>query len=316
MKVKPKRLKKGDTIAIISPSSGIWRRSELLQSVEALEKLGYKVKLGEHVLKNRLYLAGTDEERASDFIWAFEDSTVDAIFASQGGYGAARLLRYINFDVVSRNPKIFLGYSDVTALHLAIQKETDLVTFNGPSALSFGTEYMTPYRFEHLMKALLGDEPIGHVKMSDPLKYLIKMNPGVVEGEITGGNLSLICSLLGTPWEIDTKDKILFLEDLEMEPWQMDHLLIHLLNAGKLSDASAIVVGECKNCEPYRHNPGFPNQCSLEDVLFDILEPLKKPVLYRLPLGHTKDLATIPLGVRGRVDSEKGIFEVMEKGVV
>lgn len=316
MKKKPKALKLGDTIGIVSPSSGIWERSELEQSIQAIEKLGYKVKLGKYVLASKNYLAGTDQQRAEDLMWAFENPEIDAIFASQGGYGAARILKHLNFKVIENNPKIFIGYSDVTSIHLAIQKETHLVTFHGPSALSFGTDSMSAYREEYLFKALSGNQPIGEIRMNDVSKYLVKMNPGIVEGEIVGGNLSLICASLGTPWEINTKGKILFLEDTEVEPWVMDHLLTHLANAGKFSDAVGIVVGECNGCEPFTHNPGFPNQCSLESVLYDILEPFKKPVLYRLPIGHTKDLATIPYGVLGRLDSENGKFEVLEKGIL
>ncbi|MBN2794303.1 MAG: LD-carboxypeptidase [Clostridia bacterium] len=316
MSIKAKALKKGDTIGIISLSSGIWERSELELSVKALEGMGYKVKLGKHVLKTNYYMAGTDKERLEDLVWAFEDPEVDAIFVSQGGYGSARLLPYIDFEIIKNNPKIFIGYSDVTTLHLAILKETGLITFHGPSALSFGTEDMTAYRFDHLMKAIEELEPIGEIKMNNPFKHLVKMNPSVVEGEIVGGNLSMICASLGTPWEIDTKDKILFIEDLDMEPWVMDHMLTHLKNAGKLDDMAGIVVGECKGCEPFTHHPGFPNQCSLETVLYDLLEPFKKPVLYGLPLGHTPDLATIPLGVKGRLDSINGIFEILGSGVL
>jgi muramoyltetrapeptide carboxypeptidase len=313
--IKPKRLKPGNTIAIVSPSSGIWERRELSQSIEALESMGYHVKLGDHALKRHYYLAGSDEQRAEDLMWAFSDDTVDAIFASQGGYGAARLLKHLDFDMIHQNPKIFMGYSDITSLHLAIAKETGLVTFHGPSALSFGSEAMTPYRMTGIQKAIMLSTPIGVIKRGSLPKAIVKLNGGTAEGALVGGNLSLVCATLGTPWEIDTRGKVLFLEDIEVEPWQMDHLLTHMMNAGKFEDAAAIVIGECKACEPFEHRPGFPNQCSLENLIYEFFEGLEKPVLYGFPIGHTKDLATLPMGVRARVNADDGVFEVIEAGV-
>jgi muramoyltetrapeptide carboxypeptidase len=314
--IKPKGLKKGDTIGIVSPSSGLWKRSELWQSIEELERLGYRVRTSPNAYSNDYYLAGSDENRAKDLMDFFKDDSIDAIFASQGGYGASRILRMIDYDVIKANPKIFLGYSDITALHLAINKLSGLITFHGPSATSFGTEYMNEYRFSQLEKAICNKEPIGDIKMASKENYLVKMNPQIAQGQIIGGNLSLIISTLGTPYEIDTKGKILFFEDLDTEPWIMDHMITHLLNSGKLHDAVGIVVGECSNCEPNKFEQGFQAQKSLEDVLFDLLEPIGKPVLYGLPIGHTKDLATIPIGVQAQIDSEKGTLKILERATI
>ena len=314
--IKPKRLKKGQTIGIISPSSGVWKRSEMWRSIEEIEKWGYNVKVGENAYKKRFYLAGTDVDRANDLLDFFKDDEVDAIFCSQGGYGSARILKYLDFDIIRNNPKIFIGYSDITSLHLAINKLSNLVTFHGPCALSAGTEEMTKYRKEHLIKALEGEEPIGKIEMASDKKYLVTVNPGKAEAPIIGGNLTLICATLGTPYEIVTKNKIVFIEELDTEPWIMDHMLTHLLNSGKLHQAAGIVIGECHNCEPFKHEAGFPNQCSLEDVIFDLLRPLGLPILYGLPIGHTKDLATIPLGVLGFLDAEEGIFEILERATI
>lgn len=315
--IKPKRLQKGDTIGIVSPSSGIWKRSELWRSMAEIEKWGYRVKVGKHADRNHYYLAGNDAGRVEDLMNFFKDDTVDAIFCSQGGYGSARLLRYLDFAIIRSNPKIFLGYSDITALHLGIHKLSRLVTFHGPNALSAGSACMTDYRYEQLLKAIAGNEPIGAIKMAGPEGYLLKINGGpAVEAPLIGGNLTLICATLGTPYEIDTRGKIFFLEELDTEPWVMDHMLTHLLNAGKLQEAAGIVIGECTNCDPLEHKPGFYSQCSLEDVIFDLLEPLGLPVLYGLPLGHTKDLATLPLGVMGRLDAGEGSLAIIETATV
>jgi len=316
MPIKPKKLEKGDTIGIVSPASGPWRRSDLWKSIEAIERLGYSVKVGEHAYKNNYYVSGTDVERAEDMNRFFRDETISAIFCSYGGYGSARIIKYLDFDVITTNPKILIGYSDITSLHLAIAKFSDIVTFHGPTALSFGTDYMTPYRQDMLFKAIAGDEPIGEVRMADGDEYLVKMNPGTAQGALIGGNMTLVCASLGTPYEIDTKGKIFFIEELETEPWVLDHLLTHMYNAGKFKDAAGIVVGECIDCEPFKHNPGFYSQCSLEDILFDILEPLGKPVLYGLPIGHTKNLATLPVGVMSEIDSENGKLTILERGAI
>jgi len=193
---------------------------------------------------------------------------------------------------------------------------TDLVTFHGPAALSAGTESMTPYRYKYLMKALADDAPIGRIALGDLQTYLVRVHGGEVTAPITGGNLTLICSTLGTPFEIETKGKILFFEELDLEPWLMDHLLVHLLNAGKFDDVAGVVIGECANCNPLKFDPGFPNQRSLEEIVFELLRPLDVPIIYGLPLGHSRDLATIPLGVMGRLNGDTGVFEIIERATI
>ncbi|MBU2511840.1 LD-carboxypeptidase [bacterium] len=314
--IKPKQLKKGDTIGIVSPASGLWERSALWSAIEFFENCGYQVKLAKNVYKNTFYFAGSDEERAEGVRSMFEDDSVDAIFCTQGGYGSARIWKLIDFEMIKSNPKIFLGYSDITALHLAIQKMTGLVTFHGPDLLDFSNQERTPYKYDGLMKALTFDEPVGTIKMSQSNKYLVKIVPGRVTGPVIGGNISLICGTMGTPYEIDTRGKILFIEDLDVEPWIMDHFLTHMLNAGKFHDAIGVVIGECVNCDPKKLYPGFYNQRSLENVIFEIFEPLGKPTILGLPIGHTKDIATIPLGVQCELDATKGEFRIIEKGVI
>lgn len=313
-KIKPARLTKGDTIGIVAPASPLYNKSDLVRGIKTLEEWGYKVIVGEHVNARNEYLAGTDEQRASDINSMFENDQVDAIFVTQGGYGSARLLRHINFDLIKKNPKIFIGYSDITAIHLAIQKLTGLVSFHGPGMAGFNPEELSDYRKNQLFKALLLEEPIGEIELADKKKWINIINPGVARGDMIGGNLSLICSSLGTPYEIETEGKILFFEELDTEPWVIDHMLSHLFNAGKLQKAAGIVIGECKDCVPYTHHPGFPVTFSLEDLLEEYIKPLNIPAIYGLPLGHTKDLATIPLGVQGFLDATNGKLIIEECG--
>lgn len=303
MKVKPKRLQKGDTIGIVAPASPLDNKSDLIRGVKTLEEWGYQVVVGKHVNKKHEYLAGTDEERASDLNEMFADDAIDAIVVTQGGYGSARTIRYLDFDLIRDHPKIFVGYSDITSLHLALQKFTGLVSFHGPGMAGFNPEFLTEYRKESFLKALTEPQPIGEIRLADDKKWINVINEGKVRGEIVGGNLTLICSSLGTPYEIDTDGKILFFEELDTEPWIIDHMLSHLYNAGKLQRAAGIVIGECVDCVPFKHNPGFPVTFSLEDVLEQYLMPLEIPVMYGLPLGHTPDLATIPLGVEALLDA-------------
>lgn len=309
---KGKKLSKGSHLRIVSPSSGMWQRSELWRGIEGLEALGFKVTTGKSAYRNWNYLAGSDEERAADLMEAFADADVDAVLCSQGGYGCARLFPRLDFDLIAANPKPFVGYSDVTSLHLMFGKLSDLVTFHGPSAAGFERSYLTGYTRDAYLKALCGEGPVGLVAQPSPDDYVLKVTGGVAEGAVVGGNLTLVCASLGTPFEIDTRGKILFFEELDTEPWIMDHMLTHLLNAGKFRDAAGVVIGQCHDCEPRKLDPGFFNQCSFEDVIFDLLKPLGKPLIYGLPLGHEKDKATLPLGVAARLDASAGTLEILE----
>lgn len=309
---KPARLAKGATIRVVSPASGMWARSELWRGIAGLEALGFRVQTGKNAYRNRNYLAGSDEERARDLMDAFLDPEVDAVLPSQGGYGSARLFPLLDLDAIAANPKPFVGYSDITSLHLMFGREDGFVTFHGPNAAGFEKGYLTEYTRQAWETALMGEHPLGRIGMPDPDAYLLKVTEGVVEGEIVGGNLTLICASLGTPYEIRTRGRILFFEELDTEPWIMDHMLTHLANAGKLRDAAGFAIGTCKDCEPLKHEPGFNNQCSFEDLLFELLAPLGKPLIYGLPLGHDKDKATLPLGIPARLDATAGSLEILE----
>ncbi|MDD3920832.1 MAG: LD-carboxypeptidase [Eubacteriales bacterium] len=311
--IKPKHLSPGDTIGVISPSSGPWQRSEIWRGIDTLKAWGFNVKVGKNAYKNYYYLAGDDQSRAEDLNAMFQDDEVDAVFCSQGGYGAGRILHLVDYEAIRKHPKIFLGYSDITALHLAIMKKCDLVTFHGPTVTGMYGETLTQYRKSQLFKAVMSNAPVGNIELADKKNgYVLKITPGKVKAPIVGGNLTLICSSMGTPYEIDTKGKILFFEDLDTEPWIMDHMLTHLLNAGKLQEAVGIVAGKCSNCEPNKYDAGFHSQWSLEDLLFDRLQPLGIPTICGLPMGHTRNLATLPLGMMANLDANAGKLTIVE----
>jgi len=314
--IKPKRLSPGDTIGVISPASPSENRSEVFRAKEYIEAMGYNVVIGKNVNKTRGITAASEEDRLDDIHEMFRRDDVDAVFVTQGGYGCAQLLRNLDFDLIKERPKILTGFSDITALHLAINKVCDMVTFHAPGMARFNDEELTEYTKESFFRNLSSPEPPGEIKKASPKKWLVRINGGTCEAPVIGGNLTLICASLGTPWEIDTKGKILFFEDVEAEPWVMDHMLSHLRNAGKLDDAAGFVIGECTDCVPRKNDPGYFTDLSIEDVFEYYLKPLGKPVLYGLPMGHSDDLATLPLGVMTRLDADKKTFTVLESGVV
>ena len=314
--IKPKRLSPGDTIGVISPASPSENRSEVFRAKEYIEAMGYNVVIGKNVNKTRGITAASEEDRLDDIHEMFRRDDVDAVFVTQGGYGCAQLLRNLDFDLIKEHPKILTGFSDITALHLAINKVCDMVTFHAPGMARFNDEELTEYTKESFFRNLTSPEPPGEIKKASPKKWLVRINGGTCEAPVIGGNLTLICASLGTPWEIDTKGRILFFEDVEAEPWVMDHMLSHLRNAGKLDDAAGFVIGECTDCVPRKNDPGYFTDLSIEDVFEYYLKPLGKPVLYGLPMGHSDDLATLPLGVMTRLDADKKTFTVLESGVV
>ncbi|HNT25765.1 MAG TPA: LD-carboxypeptidase [Anaerolineales bacterium] len=313
---KAKRLKPGDKIGVVSPSSPTYRKSDVLRATEKLKELGYQVAIGKNVNNQKGLVSATEEERVADLHEMFARDDVDAIFVTQGGYGSAQIVGKLDYDLVRKHPKIFIGFSDITMLHLAIGKLAGLVTFHGPGMCRFNDEDLSDYTHQQMLKALGSEAPLGLIPMADPKKWLFSLDGGVCEGEIIGGNMTIVCASLGTPYEIETAGKILFLEDIDVEPWIFDHMLCHLRNAGKLKDVRGVVISECVNCVPYDYKPGYYIDLSVEDVLNYYLKPLGIPVLYGHPLGHTKDMATIPLGVRARLDGDKKELTILESGVI
>lgn len=313
--IKPKKLKAGDTIGVVSPASPSDAPSEIVCAKEYLEAMGYRVVIGKNVNKTKGFTAASEQDRADDINEMFARSDIDAVFVTQGGYGSAQLIDKIDFELIRNNPKIFTGFSDITSLHLAIRKFSDVMTFYAPGMARFNDEDLTEYTKESFFRTLGKAEPAGEIKKLSPKKWITTICEGKVEAPVVGGCLTLVCSSLGTPYEIDCKDKILFFEDVDTEPWIFDHMLCHLKNAGKLKDAAGFLIGHCENCVPFKYEPGFLSDTSIEEVLLNYLKPLGKPALFGLPIGHGDDLATLPLGAFCRLDADKKTFEVLESAV-
>ena len=312
--IKPKRLAPGQTIGLVTPSTYVSDPDELRTAVRTIEHFGCKVKMGQFVKRKLGYLGGTIEERAADVNAMFADPGVDAVFAIRGGYGSAQILPALDYELIRKNPKIFIGYSDITAMHLAIHQKTGLVTFHGPVPLSAFTEYTQ----KHYRKALFEPGPIGTVTNpveGNPLRpghSLRTIVGGKAKGALTGGCLTLLATTMGTPYEVDTKGKIFFIEDVGEEPYSMDRMLTQMRLAGKLEQAAGIVFGECSRCTPKDYKPGFDNNLSLGEVVDEILGKLKIPVLSGMTIGHTADQLTLPMGVMATLDADKGTLTIEE----
>jgi len=314
MSMKPFILKKGEIVGIVAPASPCFDESKITRGKRVLEELGYKVALGKHLFRRNGYLAGSDKQRREDLMEMFCDKNVKGIICLRGGYGSIRLLSSLDYKIVQENPKIFLGYSDITALHLAIYKKTKLVTFYGPAVTleMVNTDFSYSYTCKQMLKALTSEEPLGEIKEclgETSIKVIAK---GTDVGELIGGYLSQIVATLGTPYEIETRGKILFFEEMGKEPYQIDCMLTQLLLAGKLQNASGIAIGEFVNC---KSRGRFPCSFTLEEVLQDRLARLGIPVLSGLCFGHGKYKATLPLGIKALLDTKKKSLTILEPAV-
>jgi muramoyltetrapeptide carboxypeptidase len=312
--LKPKVLRKGDAVGLITPATYVADPDELAKADRTLRYFGLSPKFGRYVGKRDGYLAGTVEHRLEDIHSMFADSSIRGVFTIRGGYGSAQLLDRIDYDLIRRNPKVFVGYSDITAMHLAIARRTGLVTFHGPVPLSAFSDYTV----EHFRRALFEPAALGTLKNPAegselrPRHTLRTIRPGQARGALIGGNLSLIAATMGTPFEIDTRGKIVFIEDVGEQPYSIDRMLTNLRLAGKLQAAAGVIFGECNDCRPRDFQPSFASTLSLGEILDQILGGLNVPVLSGLTIGHTADQLTLPLGVMATLDATRGELTIEE----
>ena len=257
------------------------------------------------------YVAGSPESRAADLGALFADPEVDVVHCLMGGYGSAQTIPFLDFDVIEANPKPFVGYSDITALHVAIRQRTGLATLYGPGVAGVGDKETTAFTRGRLLEVLRGGGA-GEVPRDPDDPYVRSISGGKVTAPLAGGCLWLLMQTMGTPWEVDLDGAIFFFEDFDAPPWYIDGMLTQLGHAGKLQSAAGVVVGEMALCEWRETRPEWPRTKSIEDVLEDRLEPLGVPVLYKLPLGHGKNLATLPLGVPATLDADARTLTIDE----
>jgi muramoyltetrapeptide carboxypeptidase len=307
MPILPERLHPGDTVALIAPASPPPDPQAVDHSIAMLETLGFRVKLPRNARKRLGFLAGTDRERAGDLMRVFADPKVKAIFCLRGGYGTPRLLPLLDYRVLRENPKIFVGYSDLTALHCAFLLKANLLSFHGPMLASdFIKPDFTPFSRESWLRLLMQPRVYGGICHGYPQNTVSILHRGMASGGLIGGNLSLLCTTLGTPFQPSFKEKILFLEEVGEPPYRFDRMLTHLLNAGVLQQVAGIAIGLCEDCEDPKAQTTTEYRQTLRDVLKDRLLPLKIPVVTGLPFGHVPFNATLPIGGRVVLDAERG----------
>ncbi|MCL6580401.1 MAG: LD-carboxypeptidase [Firmicutes bacterium] len=338
--VKPPVLRPGDRVAVVAPA-GPATPDVLAAGLKVLESLGLRVTLGRHVEARNGYLAGPDEARAEDLARALGDPDVRGVFFARGGYGSMRILPLVDLSVLKRDPKVIVGSSDVTALHLAVQRAAGLVTFHGPNVESLGRG-VTRFTLDCLARAVMTAAPLDVLPLPEGWPPPKVLSPGRATGVLAGGNLSLVAALLGTPYEPDTRGRVLVLEDVGERPYRVDRLLTQLRLAGKLDRTAAVALGEFVDCRdpeesgaPGRARPetGLGPEMSLgsetgpaslpgelpptvDGVLADRLAGLGVPVISGLPCGHGLQKWTLPLGVTATLDGYKGRLAVEESACV
>jgi muramoyltetrapeptide carboxypeptidase len=310
--LKPLRLKKHDVIGIITPASAPSSDEKIDKGIHYLEQLGYRVKLGAHAKAVHGYFAGRDEERASDLNAMFADKQVKAIIAVRGGYGTPRLLEHIDYRVIKRNPKILVGYSDLTALQLAVFTKTKLLTFSGPMLAVEMSDKMDPFTEDFFWRILTSPHPIGNVSNPDnkPLKILLSHSKKAqVTGRLLGGNLSMVTSITGTMFQPNFRDHIFFFEEVGEEPYRIDRMLTQLKLAGILRSIKALLIGSLIDCVPAdKAKPSL----SITEILAELTWDLKVPVLSGLAYGHLPRKLTMPIGLSAKVNSRSGTLEFLE----
>ncbi|WP_347318553.1 LD-carboxypeptidase [Rossellomorea sp. RS05] len=300
MKASP--LQKGDKVGVIAPASPP-NVENFKKALPFLKELGLEPVIGKHLYEKNGYLAGKDEERLADLHDMFRDPEIKGIICACGGVGTGRIVSDLDFGLIGLNPKIFWGYSDITFLHTAIFQQTGLVTFHGPMLSSDIGLDSVPEWTKKSFDQLFGTEDVIYPESLSTIETLVE---GKADGAVVGGNLTLLVNSLGTPHEIDTKGKLFFIEEIDEEPYKVDRMLNQLKMAGKLADASGIIIGDFKNCDPVKQDRSL----SLDEVINHHIIPAGKPTLKGFMIGHSSPSFAIPFGAHGFMDTQDLSFRI------
>jgi len=315
--LKPARLKPGAVVGIISPASATFVREELDIVLDAVRGLGLVPKLAPHVGDRYGYLAGTDKNRAADINQFFQDPQVAALLPIRGGWGCSRILPYLDYKVIRQNPKIIIGFSDITALILGINARSQLVTFHGPHGLTSWRRGQT----ESFRRVLFTGETvtIANPKDGDDGDRLMQVKnriqtitPGIAKGKLIGGNLSVLSGIVGSPYLPNMAGAILFLEDTGENIYRLDRLMTHLKIAGVFNKLAGFVFGQCPGCTP----DADYGSLTLEEVVWGHIQPLKIPAYYGAAIGHVENIVTLPIGLEVEIDAKAGTIKMLEAAVV
>jgi len=309
--LKPKGLLKGDVIGIISPASAADDEKLIQSGIKYLEGLGYRTKLGKNVGKVRGYLAGTDRERVEDIHQMFGDKSVKAIFCLRGGYGAFRLLDKINYKLIRNNPKIFVGFSEITALQMAFLTRANLITFAGPMVVSNFSNEISNYTEEIFWRTIISGSKPDKIELSD-VQIFLKSNSPQASGLLVGGNLAVFASLLGTGYLPEIKNKILLLEEVNEPPYKIDRMFNQLKLNKVFKKVNGVILGNFLNCI---EADAEKKTLTVEEVWRDYFNDLKVPVINSFPHGHIKDMLTVPFGININLNLRKSYIRIMESCV-
>lgn len=307
--VFPPALMPGDKVAIVSPAGAVFDPVSVQKFEKIILDLGYKVVQGKTCSLRTGYFAGTDQERADDFMCMIKDPSVKAILCAKGGWGCARILPLLDFDIIRTNPKIICGFSDITTLLNAIWKKSNMITFHGPVGNSGWNEFSVNAFHQAVQRGktvLYRFDPI-----NEPFGETTVYVEGKAQGHWIGGNLTVFCSLLGTPYLPNLANTILFLEDTMEEPYSIDRMLTHLKLAGVFDKIKGIAFGKCTKCLAEEPDKAF----TIEQVFTQHFSKMQIPVVTGLPIGHTERKLTIPIGCNGTLDTVGKLIQFTEKAV-
>lgn len=313
--IKPARLESGQTIGLVTPASNTLENEDIEMAADIVRSLGFRVKKADNIYARTNYLAGSDEGRANDLNAMFADDDVDAIFCVRGGYGTTRILPWLDYELIRANPKVLMGYSDITGLINAIFVKTGLVGFHGPNAV----QNFSDYALEEYEKVLVEPRPRTVIGQAPPFEArrgridkqnrLTRITRGKARGRLIGGNLTLLTSINGTPYEPDYSDCILFLEDVSEAPYRVDRMLTELWLSGHLDKVKGIAIGKFTDFD------SDGNQFSMEEIFRMRFEPLGVPTLRGLMIGHIEDQTTVPVGIEAELDVDAGTLTLLEAAV-
>ena len=306
--IRPRRLRPGDTVALVAPAGMVRSEADLDDARQAMRDLGLRTVDGAHVLDRHGYLAGQDADRAADLMAAFRDPAITGMVAVRGGWGSARLLPYLDWPTIRQNPKVVLGYSDLTSLLLAMLARTGVVGFHGPVA----TSSFSAFTLGSLRSVVFGDaeDPFPRDVLGDGTQTI---RPGIARGRLVGGNLTVLAAMVGTPYVPSFDGHILFLEDIGESVYRVDRMLTQLGQAGLLGGLAGFVLGSCRGCTP---EPDALGTFTLGEVVRQHIEPLGIPAYLGAPFGHVRDKWTLPLGALAEIDGGARTLRLVEPAVV
>ena len=307
--IKPARLKKGDTVAISSPAGAVWDENLVEEFTQILTGLGLKVVVGKTVFERYGFLAGTDDFRAKELNDFFADKSIKAIFSAKGGWGCARILDKLDYSIIQGNPKVIIGFSDITSLLNAIYAKTGLITFHGPVGNSSWGEFSMRYVKEILFD---GKKSLLAGPIFNKAEHPVTIKGGKAVGGLVGGNLSVLAGMMGSNYLPDWNNKILFLEETAEEPYRLDRMMTQLKLAGVLGKIKGIVFGKCVKCDAEEPEKAF----TFMEVLEQNIKPLGIPAFYGAMIGHIENKYTLPIGVQVEMDADEGTIKLLEQAVI